>query len=134
MSDEKAEQPLLSTPLREIEIDQVEQRYLTRVRFYLEQELQCCMIYVRERATYLIQFPEGTVEETYRGQSTPWTYRTNLRLPGGTTLQKYVTAPLNPMQRGRTMLAFPTRILESPASGRSKGQHGQGRQKKPSSL
>lgn len=113
MSDEDV-RPLLSRPIREIEMDRMEQRYVTRVQWYLEQELHCSITYMSERGKYLVRFPEGTVEETYRGQSTQWTHRTTIRFPGGTTLQKYVSAPLNSMQRGHTMLSFPHRVLDGP--------------------
>ncbi|HVU66863.1 MAG TPA: hypothetical protein VHD63_07040 [Ktedonobacteraceae bacterium] len=106
--------PLLSMPIREIEMDRMEQRYVTRVLWYLEHELHCSITYLSERGMYLIRFPEGTLEETYRGQSTQWTRRTTIRFPGGTTLQKYVSAPLNPRQRGQTMLAIPHRVLDGP--------------------
>lgn len=106
--------PLLSRPIREIEMDRIDQRYVRRVQWYLENELHCSITYISERSRYLIRFPEGTVEETYQGQSTQWTHRTTIRFPGGTTLQKYVSAPLNPLQRGQTMLAFPHRVLDGP--------------------
>lgn len=105
---------LLSRPLCEVEMDQMDQRYTTRVQWYLEHELHCRVTPLDDREGYLIEFPEGTVEETHRGQSTQWTHRTTIRLPDGTTLQKYVTAPLNPTLRGQTMLAFPTSILNGP--------------------
>lgn len=113
MSDEDV-RPLLSRPIREIEMDRMEQRYVTRVQWYLERELHCSMTYLSERGKYLVRFPEGTVEETYRGQSTQWTHRTTIRFPGGTTLQKYVSAPLNSLQRSHTMLSFPHRVLDGP--------------------
>jgi hypothetical protein len=113
MRDEDVK-PLLSQPIREIEMDRMDQRYVARVQWYLEQELRCSVTYLSERGKYLVRFPEGTVEETYRGQSTQWTHRTTIRFPGGETLQKYVSAPLNPTQRGQTMLSFPHGVLDGP--------------------
>lgn len=106
--------PLLSRPIREIEMDKMDQQYVTRVKWYLEQELHCSITYVSEREKYLVRFPEGTVEETYSGQSTQWTHRTTIRLPGGNTLLKYVSSPLNSTQSSQTMLAFPHRVLDGP--------------------
>ncbi|HEY3993673.1 MAG TPA: hypothetical protein VGM01_12460, partial [Ktedonobacteraceae bacterium] len=103
---------LLSQPISEIAIDQVDQRYLTRVQWYLEHELQCKITPLAGRDGHLIVFPAGTVEETYEGQSTQWTHKTLIRFPGGSTLQKYVASPLNPTQRAQTMLAFPNSILD----------------------
>lgn len=113
MRDEE-NRPLLSRPIREIEMDKMDQQYVTRVQWYLEHELQCSITYLRECERYLIRFPEGTVEETYGGQSTQWTHRTTIRLPNGATLQKYVSSPLNAAQQCRTMLAFPHRVLDGP--------------------
>ncbi len=113
MRDETAV-PLLSRPIREVEMSRMDQQYVTRVQWYLEHELQCSITYIRERGVYLIRFPEGTVEETYAGQSTQWTYKTTIRLPDGATLQKYVSAPLNPTQQSQTMLTFPNRVLDGP--------------------
>lgn len=64
---------------------------------------------------YLIQFPAGTVEEVYAGQSTPRTFRTLIRFPGGQRLTKYVVLSCRPVYRSLTMLAFPTELLEGPA-------------------
>lgn len=119
MRDEDTK-PLLSRPIREIEMDKMDQRYVARVRWYLEHELHCRITYARERDMYLICFPEGTVEETYRGQSTRWTHRTTVRFPDGATLQKYVSSPLNQTQRSQTMLSFPHRVLDGPEPPRKK--------------
>ncbi len=113
MRDEDA-RPLLSRPIREIEMDRIDQKYATRVQWYLEHELYCTVTCMGERDMYLIRFPEGTLEETYRGQSTQWTHCTTIRFPSGVTLQKYVSAPLNAMQRGQTMLSFPREVLDGP--------------------
>ncbi|HEY0753640.1 MAG TPA: hypothetical protein VGD98_06730 [Ktedonobacteraceae bacterium] len=106
--------PLLSRAITEIEMDRMDQRYVTRVKWYLEHELHCSITYMSEQGKYRVCFPEGTVEETYRGQSTQWTHRTTIRFPNGMTLQKYVSAPLNSMQRGQTMLSFPHGVLDGP--------------------
>lgn len=113
MRDENAK-PLLSRPICKLEMDKMDPQYVARVQWYLEHELQCSITYIREREKYLICFPEGTVEETYMGQSTQWTHRTTIRFPDGATLLKYVSSPLNSTQRAQTMLAFPNRILDGP--------------------
>ncbi|HVU67779.1 MAG TPA: hypothetical protein VHD63_11640 [Ktedonobacteraceae bacterium] len=112
--------PLLSQPISKMEMDRVEQRYVTRITWYLEHVLHCEITPLVGREGFLIHFPEGTVEETYGGQSTQWVRRTTIRLPGGQTLQKYVSAPLNPTLHGQTMLTFPTSILEGPEPRRHK--------------
>lgn len=108
------EQPLLSKPISEITIDQMDQHYITRVKWYLEHDLQCRMIPLSGQRGYLIQFPANTTEEVYAGQSTQWTYRTTIRLPNGITFTKYVLSPLNPTQHSQTMLAFPNAVLDGP--------------------
>lgn len=113
MSDD-AIRPVLSRPISAIDIDEMEPQYVTRVQWYLEQELHCRVTYLREQGCYHISFPEGTIEETYPGQSTQWTHRTTIRLPDGTTLPKVVRAPLNATQHHQTMLAFPSRVLDGP--------------------
>ena len=96
----EGEKPLISKPISEVTIDQMDQQYVTRVKWYLEHELRCKITPLNEQRGYLIQFPEHTTEEVYAGQSTQWTYRTTIRLPNGVTLTKYVMSPLNPAQRG----------------------------------
>ena len=113
MRDEDAG-PLLSRPIREIEMDRMDPKYVTRVQWYLEHELCCSVTYMRERDTYLIRFPAGTLEETYRGRSTQWTHCTTIRFPSGAMLQKYVSAPLNALQSSQTMLSFPHHVLDGP--------------------
>ena len=105
---------LHSQPISDVKIDMMDQRYISRVQWYLEHDLHCKVTSLNEYEGYLVEFPEGTVEETYSGQSTQWTHRTTIRLPHGQTLQKYVTAPLNPTQRSQTMLTFPNSILNGP--------------------
>src|SRR5579859_6118715 len=95
---------LLAQPISAIEIDKVDQQYITRVKWYLEHELHCRMLPLIDRDGYLVTLPEGTLEETYAGQSTQWTHRTTIRFPSGITLQKYMVSPLNPSQRAQTML------------------------------
>lgn len=122
---EEDTRPLLSRPIREIEMGRIDRQYVARVRWYLEHELHCSITYRRERGMYLICFPEGTVEETYGGQSTQWTHRTTLRFPDGTTLQKYVSSPLNSTQRSQTMLSFPHWVLDGPEPPRKKKKSAQ---------
>lgn len=105
---------LRSRPISEIKIDSMERQYVTRVQWYLEQELHRRMTFLSDQRGYLIHFPEGTLEEVYPGQSTGWTYKTTIRFPNGATLTKYVTSPLSSTQRGLTMLTFPTALLEGP--------------------
>lgn len=121
MRDENAV-PLLSQPISEVEMDKMDPKYIARVRWYLEQELHCTVTPLSQRDGYLIHFPEGTVEETYSGESTQWTHKTTIRLPDGTTLQKYVISPLNVAQRGQTMLAFPNTVLDCPEPPRRTGK------------
>jgi hypothetical protein len=106
--------PLISQPISEIKMDKMDQQYVSRVQWYLEHHLHCRITSLSDREGYIILFPEGTVEETYMGQSTQWTRRTTIRFPDGATLQKYVTSPLNATQRGQTMLAFPNSVLDGP--------------------
>jgi hypothetical protein len=104
---------LLSRPINTMAIDKIDQQYLARVVWYLEHELHCKMTPLANGEGHLIQFPAGTVEETYAGQSTQWTHKTTIRFPGGTTLQKYVASSIHPHQPAQTMLAFPRSILDA---------------------
>ncbi len=116
--------PLLSQPISKVEMGRIEPRYVTRITWYLEHVLNCEITPLVDREGYLVRFPEGTVEETYSGQSTQWMHRTTIRLPNGQTLQKYVSAPLNPRLHGQTMLTFPTSILEGPEPARHRSRKG----------
>lgn len=95
-------------------MDQIDPQYVTRVLWYLEQELRCRVTPLSPQQGYLIQFPAGTVEEIYAGQSTQWTYRTTIRFLDGRTLTKYVQTQLRLPHASRTLLAFPTGVLEGP--------------------
>lgn len=112
--------PLISRPISEMKMDKMEQHYVGRVQWYLEHDRHCHITSLSDREGYLILFPEGTVEETYMGQSTQWTRRTTIRFPDGATLQKYVTSPLNPTQSSQTMLAFPNSVLDGPEASKQR--------------
>ncbi|SRR5258707_15696859 len=101
---------LQSKPISEIVISHVDQVYVTRIKSYLE-SLGCRVTYQGERGRYHIQFPEGTTDNTYAGQSTQWTHRTTIRLLGGQRLTKYVVVSLPKTDNSITMLAFPNDIL-----------------------
>jgi hypothetical protein len=106
---------LQSRPIAEVRIDGFDQRYVTRVQWFLEHELQCSMIPMSdERGGYLIRFPPGTIEEVHMGASTQWTYETVIRFPSGITLKKYTRASLSETQKQRVDLAFPNKILDGP--------------------
>lgn len=105
---------LLSRPIGEMRMDQIDPQYVTRVLWYLEQELRCQVTPLSSQQGYLIRFPAGTVEEIYAGQSTQWTYRTTIRFLDGRTLTKYVQTQLSLPHASRTLLAFPTSVLEGP--------------------
>jgi hypothetical protein len=105
--------PLKSTPIAELIMSPVDDKYIERIRHYLEEELHCSMSRIGLDG-YHIVFPEGTTEEVYAGQSTSFTYRTTVRFPGGSTLTKYVKTMLPHVEMSVTLLAFPTNVLYGP--------------------
>ncbi len=80
---------LQAKPISEMVISRIELPFIARVWRYLE-SLGCQVTYLRAQNGYHVTFPTGTTENVYAGQSTPWTHRTTLRLPGGQMLTKYV--------------------------------------------
>src|SRR5258707_4804876 len=104
---------LHSQPINEIGIGSIDAKYVARVWRYLV-HLGCEVMYLRNQNRYRITFPAGTTEHIYAGQSTQWTYRTVICLPGGQRLAKYVFASLPHVERSTTMLAFPHDILFGP--------------------
>src|SRR5437016_5653248 len=105
------DQPLKVSPIQEIVMAQMDRAYVRRVYWYLEHVLGCKVTFLGELQGHKIEFPAGTVEEVYAGQSTSYTYRTIVRFPTGQTLTKYVSAILPAMDKYATMLAFPVTLL-----------------------
>ena len=102
-----------SAPLSEIVISHVSEYYALSIQRYLE-GLGCRVTYQGERGKYHIQFPAGTTENTYAGQSTQRTYRTVVILPGGKSITKFVLVPLNEAYPSYTTLAVPNDVLFGP--------------------
>lgn len=115
----QADTLLYAAPIREIITDMIDPCYVETVRRYLEHDLGCEFTSMGN-GCYLIRFPEGTMEEVHRGRSTQWTRETTLCFHNGTTLTKYVFSPLNESQRERIGLAFPSAILDRPATERKR--------------
>lgn len=111
---EAENQPVQTKQIGELVIGPIDPQHLSRIRWYLERVLSCHMVMLPAQRGYIIQFPAGTVEEIYAGQSTPRTFRTTIRFANGVTLAKYVFSPLHAGMRGQTVLAFPTSLLEGP--------------------
>ncbi|HEY3993620.1 MAG TPA: hypothetical protein VGM01_12185 [Ktedonobacteraceae bacterium] len=88
-------------------------QYITRVLYYLRHELHCVVEPLGD-VGYHITFPAGTVEETYAGQSTQWTYMTLLRFPTGQEIDKYIKTRLSDMTKSTTTLGIPKRVLAGP--------------------
>jgi hypothetical protein len=105
---------LRTTPISEVVMSQMDQQYVSRVTWYLEQVLHCRVTYRGRQGGYHIQLPAGTIEAIYVGQSTQWTRRTIICFPGGQKLTKYILTPFNPSHPTCTMLAFPNDVLEGP--------------------
>ena len=115
MRDENTEnaEPLLSQPISEITIERLKRQFIARIRRYLEHELQCELTTL-ENGGYLIQFPQGTVEEIYAGESSLYSYNSTIRFPNGATLTKHVYYPINETQSSKTTtLHFPKSVLET---------------------
>jgi hypothetical protein len=104
---------LHSKPINEIVMGSIGAEYVARVWRYLE-HLECKVTYLRDQKQYRITFPAGTTEHICAGQSTQWTHRTIICLPGGQRLTKYVFASLPYVDRSTTMLAFPNDVLFGP--------------------
>ncbi len=102
-----------SVPLSDIVISHVSEHYASSMKRYLE-SLGCRVTYWGERGKYHIQFPEGTTENTYAGQSTRRTHRTIVTLPGGTRLIKFVLVPLNDTYPVYCTLVLPNEVLFGP--------------------
>ncbi len=103
-----------SSPIHDVVISHVSQQYGMRMKHYLE-DLGCRVTpYQGERGKYHIQFPAGTTENTYAGQSTQWTHRTVVFFPGGARITKFILTPLNPSYPSYNTLAFPNDVLFGP--------------------
>lgn len=98
-----------SKPITEIVMSPMELRYTKYVYGYLR-SLGCQV--TPAGFGHRIKLPEGTMEETYRGQSTTWTRKTVIRFPTGQALTKYVASQLPHIEVTTTMLAFPVEVLE----------------------
>ena len=108
------EQPLRSVPITEMVMSEMDAQYKTRILFYMRHELHCKVEPLEGKAGYYIQFPPGTREETYPGQSTQWNHRTTLRFPTGQTLARCISINVRDSKRSTTLLAFPNTILDGP--------------------
>lgn len=98
---------LQSRPITDLEIT-IEVQYVKQVHHYLES--LGCSVSMREKNRYHIQLPTGTTEETYAGQSTPWTHKSNVLFPEGQKLTKYIVTSPN-FRKSTTMLAFPESVI-----------------------
>jgi hypothetical protein len=103
--------PVQVKPITELTMSRMEPKYISHVCAYLQNVLGCQVEQLASGKTH-IRFPQGTVEETYMGQSTQWTHRTLIRFPTGQTLTKYVSVILHNPTQATTMLAFPNEVLE----------------------
>jgi hypothetical protein len=109
----KNDQLLSSKPISEVVISHVSEYYISSMKRYLE-DLGCQVTYQGERGKYQIQFPTGTTENTYEGQSTRRAHRTVVILPGGARLMKFVLVPLNETYPVYCTLVLPNEILFGP--------------------
>ena len=109
----KNDQLLRSKPISEVVISHVSEYYISSMTRYLE-GLECRVIPHQERGKYQIQFPTGTTENTYEGQSTRRAHRTVVILPGGARLIKFVLVPLNATYPVYCTLVLPNEVLFGP--------------------
>lgn len=100
------EQPLSTKPITELHMSCIDEIYVRRVYWYLEHTLEC-KVESEPDGRHHITFPDGTVEEVYPGQSTPWTYKTTIRFPNGRTLSKYKSVNVRNMMTATFLLYFP---------------------------
>lgn len=108
------EQPVHVRDISEVVMTRMDPAYVRRVYWYLGHILGCKVTFLGELEGHRVEFPTGTREETYMGQSTQFTHRTTIRFPSGHTLTKYVTAMLPDTTRSVTLLAFPNTVLDGP--------------------
>lgn len=106
--------PLSQKPISEVILSRVEAQYVEPITSYLEKVLGCRVTFRGMQGGYHVQFPEGTLELVYAGQSTQWTYRTTIHFPTGQTLTKYVVVSLPHLTKSSTALAFPIEVLYGP--------------------
>ncbi len=94
--DQPDEKPLLQRPMTEVEIDDFDDQYFERAHTWLL-TLGCSFERVKDRpGVYHLTLPPGTIEQVLSGQSTLWTHVTELLLPDGTLIRKYLVQPLAP--------------------------------------
>src|SRR5258707_3689583 len=102
-----------SSPIYDVVMSHVSEYYALSIQRYLE-GLGCRVTYQGQRGKYQIQFPAGTTENTYAGQSTQWTHRTVVFFPGGARITRFILTPLNPLYPAYNTLAFPNDVLFGP--------------------
>jgi hypothetical protein len=105
--------PLRQKPISDVVLNRIDAQYVEPCTRHLE-KLGCRVTFRGLQGGYHVQFPAGTVEEVYAGQSTQWTYRTTIRFPTGQTLTKYVCVQLPYINSSTTALAFPIDVLYGP--------------------
>src|SRR5258707_12437970 len=102
-----------SSPIYDVVISHVSEYYALSIQRYLE-GLGCRVTYQGQRGKYQIQFPAGTTENTYAGQSTQWTHRTVVILFPPGRITRFILTPLNPLYPAYNTLAFPNDVLFGP--------------------
>src|SRR5882757_11067516 len=104
------QQPLSSTPIRELRDNTLQSEYFLRVEAYLKKH-QCTCGYMSD-GSYLVLFPPGTVEEVYPNARILYSCTSLIRLPDGTVLRKRAHEPQREGQKRLVGLLFPKNVYE----------------------
>ncbi|MBV9230070.1 MAG: hypothetical protein JOZ18_12210 [Chloroflexi bacterium] len=99
-----------SQPIQELHDNMLNPAYFTRFQSYLEKECGCSCT-AMDNHTVAVHFPDGTLEEEYAGQSTPWRRETTIRLANGVKLIKRVYPPMVEGEKTLVALLLPQGVF-----------------------